>query len=164
MTTTRSSGGSFHRVLPAMTVGALAFAAIGLGVALPGDDAGTAAKFQSSVSDLPALTTYSYTGSPVTVSVPAGADAVSFVAIGWLGRRRRRARAPRGGHGAQVAGYALVKGTDTITLDVGQQGSDGTSPNTGGGGWGQRQRWRCVGRDGQHHVRLRWGRRRRDDA
>jgi hypothetical protein len=57
MTTTRSSVGSFHRVLPAVTVGALAFAAIGLGVALPGDDAGTAAKLQSSVSDLPALTT-----------------------------------------------------------------------------------------------------------
>ncbi|HYI53873.1 MAG TPA: hypothetical protein VEX57_07905, partial [Microlunatus sp.] len=70
----------------------------------------------------------------MTVSVPAGADAVSFVATGGSGGTSASSGSA-GGHGAQVAGYALVKGTDTITLDVGQQGSDGISPKTGGGGW-----------------------------
>ena len=115
-------------------VGALAVAATTAAVVLPAGVAAAAPRLHG-VGDLPPLTTYSYTGSTIQIPVPAGADAVSFVAIGGAGGQAGEGGAT-GGAGAQVAGYALVKSGDTVTLNVGQQGGAGQHTGAGQGGWG----------------------------
>lgn len=75
--------------------------------------------------------TYNYTGAPITVTVPAGVQGVSFSAVGGSGAgAATRGTSPTPGNAANVGGYALVKQGDTVTIGVGQQGQPG-----GQGGW-----------------------------
>ncbi len=80
---------------------------------------------------------YGYTGSPVNVTVPEGAQGVLFAAIGGSGGdTTTRGLSPNlGGKGALAGGYVLVKHSDTLTINVGQQGQ-ANGPAGGQGGWG----------------------------
>jgi hypothetical protein len=133
--------GALARSRRTRIVGAVAVVAVAaVAAALPagGSDAARRDELDTGrpVGDLPPMTTYGYTdGQPVQLSVPAGAQAVSFVATGGAGgtAAAQNGSAPCG-KGAQVSGYALVAQGQTVTISVGQQGAYG---GTGSGQGGQ---------------------------
>ena len=92
-------------------VGTLAVAATGLGVLLPTGVAAAAPRLSDQVSDVPSSQTYHYTGSTVSIPVPAGVQGMRFTAIGGSGGEGGGSSVSPG-MGAEISGGVLVKGGD----------------------------------------------------
>src|SRR5262249_23072545 len=78
-------------------------------------------------------TTYPYSGSIVTWTVPAGVTSIGIQAKGGQGGNISQYSAP-GGQGAVIYGEFTVIPGHTLSILVGGQGGNGTYTGGGGGG------------------------------
>ncbi|WP_051199683.1 LamG-like jellyroll fold domain-containing protein, partial [Christiangramia echinicola] len=85
-----------------------------------------------------AQTTFNYTGSVQTYTVPEGATSIKIEATGAQGGNS-------GGLGADITGEFLVTPGEILKIVVGSQGT--TAPNNNGGGGGGTFLWKNIGNE-----------------
>ena len=113
---------------------------VGLAIALIGGLVGVTVAVvlpSAAGASVPAVDTFSYTGSVQTYTVPSGVSSVYVAVAGAQGGSTSGSYQSAGGDGGTVSGLLSVSSGETINVLVGQQGGTASAGTAGGaGGYG----------------------------